>query len=110
MKYNVVLITDVQPSDSVIHIYIYICIIFYILFHYSLSQDIKYSSLCSRVGPTLLLMHSIYTRLDLLISESHSCPLPPPHPLGNHHSILCVPDFLFHKEFNLCHILDSTSK
>ena len=33
--YSVVLITAVQQSDSVI--YIYICILFYILFYYGLS-------------------------------------------------------------------------
>ena len=38
--YNVVLITAVQQSDSVIHIYI-LC---YILFHYGLSHVIEYSS------------------------------------------------------------------
>ena len=32
-------------------IYIYIYIAFYILFHYDLSQEIKYSSLCYNVGP-----------------------------------------------------------
>ena len=34
--YNVVLVSGVQQSDSVV----------YILFHYRLSQDIEYSSLC----------------------------------------------------------------
>ena len=36
------LITAVQQSDSVIKIYI----LFHIHFHYGLSQDIEYSSLC----------------------------------------------------------------
>ena len=36
--YNVVLISAVEQSDSVIHIYI-------ILFHYSLSQQTEFSSL-----------------------------------------------------------------
>ena len=48
--YSVVLISAVQHSDSVIHI----CILFHILFHYGLSQDIEYSSLCHRVGPCCL--------------------------------------------------------
>ena len=59
--YNVVLISAVQQSDSVlqytqlyIYIYIYIHILFYILFHYGLSQDIEYSSLCNTVGPCCL--------------------------------------------------------
>ena len=34
--------------------YIYIYILFYILFHYGLSQDIDYSSLCYMVGPCYL--------------------------------------------------------
>ena len=38
------LASGVQQNDSVIHTYIYI------LFHYSLLQDIKYSSLCCTVG------------------------------------------------------------
>ena len=43
MIYNVGLISVVQQSGSVI----YTCIhSFYILFHYGLSQDVEYSSLC----------------------------------------------------------------
>ena len=34
--------------------YTYIYILFYILFHYGLSQDIEYSSLCYTVGPCCL--------------------------------------------------------
>ena len=40
------LISVVQQSDSVIHIYI--------LFNYLLSQDIEYSSLCYMGGPYYL--------------------------------------------------------
>ena len=40
------LISTIQPSDSVISLYI--------LFHYGLSQDIKYSSLYSAVDPCCL--------------------------------------------------------
>ena len=40
--YNVVLISAAQHSDSVTRVYIP----FQILFHYGLSQDIEYSSLC----------------------------------------------------------------
>ena len=45
------LITTVQLNDSLIHIYIYIyiymyaSILFHILFHDGLSQDIEYTSL-----------------------------------------------------------------
>ena len=50
------LISAVQQSDSVIHTHthIYIHILFYILFHYGLSQDIEHSSLCYTVGPCCL--------------------------------------------------------
>ena len=48
---NVGLISAVQQSDSVIQ---YIYVPFYIRFHYGLSQDIKYSSLCYTVGPCCL--------------------------------------------------------
>ena len=41
------LVSGVQQSDSVIHIYIP----FHILFHYTLLQDIEYSSLCYTVVP-----------------------------------------------------------
>ena len=44
--YNIVLVSDAQQSDSVTRIYVYIYIFFSILFHYSLLQDIEYSSLC----------------------------------------------------------------
>ena len=44
--YNVVLVSSVQQSDSVLYIYIYIYIYIYlpfqILFHYRLLQDIEY--------------------------------------------------------------------
>ena len=48
--YNVVLISAVQQSDSVKHMYVYI----YILFHYGLSQDIESTSLRYPVGPCCL--------------------------------------------------------
>ena len=52
--HNVVLISAVQQSDSVIHIYIYIYTFFFIFFSIGLSQDIRYSSLCYAVGPCRL--------------------------------------------------------
>ena len=51
--YRVVLISAVQQSDSVIHIYI--DIVFHILFHYGLPQDVECSSLCYIV--VLLFIH-----------------------------------------------------
>ena len=44
--YKVVLVSDIQESNSAIYIYI----LFHILFHYMLLQSIKYSSLCYSVG------------------------------------------------------------
>ena len=48
LTYNVVLISGVQQSDSVIT---YIYVLFNFIFHYGLSQDIEYSSLCYPEGP-----------------------------------------------------------
>ena len=58
------LVSDVQQSDSAIHIYVYIYIyihthtyiyiLFQILSHYRLLQDIEYSSLYYIVGPCCL--------------------------------------------------------
>ena len=53
--YNVLSVSGVQQSDSVIHIYIYIYMYsFSDLFHYRLLKDIEYSSLCFTVGPCCL--------------------------------------------------------
>ena len=46
---NVVLVSGVQQSDSVIHIHV--SILFQILFPFRLLQNIEQSSLCSTVGP-----------------------------------------------------------
>ena len=46
--YKVLLVSSVQQSDSVIYIF------FQILFHYSLLQDVEYSSLCYIVDPCCL--------------------------------------------------------
>ena len=40
--------------SEVTQLYIYIYIVFHILFHYGLSQDIEYSSLHYTVGPCCL--------------------------------------------------------
>ena len=59
--YNVVLVSRVQQSGSVIHTYIYIYIYVYIYinsfsdsFHYRLLQHISQSFLCYTVGPCCL--------------------------------------------------------
>ena len=46
--YNIVLVWGIQQSDSIMHRYINV--IYYILFHYRLLQDIEYSSLCYSEG------------------------------------------------------------
>ena len=62
--YTVTLTSAIQQSDSVLHT----SICFHIAFHYSLSQDIGYSS---------LFIHPVYNSLHLLIPNSQSCPPPP---------------------------------
>ena len=53
--YNIVLVSGIQPSDSIIHICMYTSVFFFsILFHYTLLQDIDYSSLCYAVNPCCL--------------------------------------------------------
>ena len=44
--YKAVLISAHSKCDSVTHIHTHIYILFHMLFHYGLSQDIEYSSLC----------------------------------------------------------------
>ena len=57
---NVVLISSVQESDSVIHIYsFFVCV----LFHCDLSQDTEYIEYTVR---TFLFIRSIYNGLHLL--------------------------------------------
>ena len=51
LKYSYfTMLCQFQVYSKVIQLYIYIYIIFQILFHYRLLQDIKYSSLCYTVG------------------------------------------------------------
>ena len=69
------LISALQQSDIVIHTHIYI--LFYILLHYGLSQDIESSFLYFR---TLLLIQSVCNSLHLLTPDSQSIPSQPPPP------------------------------
>ena len=90
--------------------YTYTCILFHILFHYGPSQNIEYSSLC--YSRTLLLIHSIYNSLHLLISNSHHIPPSPcllPWQLWVYSLCLWV-CFCFTDNFIFCHILDSAHK
>ena len=64
-------VLGVQLSDLVIYIYIYILIYIYIhfqiLFHYSLLQDVEYSSLCYTLGPCCLsILFYIYSMYLLI--------------------------------------------
>ena len=69
------LISPTQQRKAVIHIYVP----FHILFHYDLSQDIEYSSLCYIYSETLLVTHLVYASLPLL----SQIPNPPfLHPLA----------------------------
>ena len=60
MIYNVVLVSGVQQSYS-----LYIYILFQILFHYRLLQDIGYSSLCCTVGPCCLSIFYSFVSVNL---------------------------------------------
>ena len=59
-----------------------------ILFHYGLSQEIGYSSLCSTVGPWCLSILNVI--VCVYQSQIPSPPLSLPLPLGNHKSDLYV--------------------
>ena len=61
------LVSSVYQSDSVIHLYI----LFQILFHYRLLQDIEYSSLCYTVGPCCLpILYIVENRFFFHLEES----------------------------------------
>ena len=77
-------VSAVQQSDSVIHTYAFF---FHILFHYGLSHDIEYSSLCYTVGPCCL--STLNVTVCIYQPQTPSPSLSPP-PLGNHKSVLYV--------------------
>ena len=60
-------------------LYIYIYILFYILFHYGLSQNIEYSSLCYTVG--LCCLSILYTIVCICYSQTPNPFLPHTPPL-----------------------------
>ena len=98
------LITAVQQSASVLHRY---TLLSHALFHYNLSRDIEYSSLCCAVGPCCI---SIACTC-LIIPNSHCAPLPPPAHLAT--TILVFMSlilFPLHRWVHLSHILDSACK
>ena len=61
------MLISVQQSDSVL--YLYICILFHILFHYGLSQGIEYSSLCYTVGPLYLFIYLAVLGLSCIMQD-----------------------------------------
>ena len=60
--YNVVPISAIQQTDSVLHIYTFF---FNTLFHHGLSQEIGYSSLCYTVGTCFLDILSFLSISDM---------------------------------------------
>ena len=84
---------------------------FHILFHYSLSQDIEYSSLCYAVGPCCLSIPQVI--VSICWPQTPKLSLPHPHfPLGSYKSVLyvCESVSVLYRWVYLCHILDSTYK
>ena len=87
---------------------VYKCILFQTIFHYVLSQDIEYSSLCATVGPcclSILYMNSLH-----LLTPNYSQSILPPSfsPLATTRLFpLFVNPFVFHRCVHLCHFLDS---
>ena len=73
-------ISAIQQSDLVAHIYT-----LFFTFHYGLSLDIEYSSLCYTVGPCFFI-RSIYNSLHMLIPNSKSISPSPFISLGKHKS------------------------
>ena len=73
--YNVMLVSGVQQSDSVIHTYI----LFQILFPYRLLWVIEYSSLCYVVGPCWLSI--LYVVMCICSLQTPNWSLPQPHSL-----------------------------
>ena len=76
MFYNVVIISAVQQSYSVM--YIHTSILFQILFSYRLSQNTEFSVLNSR---SLLASHSIYLSVHMPVPNPKSTPWPHLSPL-----------------------------
>ena len=66
--YNIILISAIHPSGSVIHMYI----LFQILFHYRYLQ-VEYSSLCFIAGPFWL--YILHTIMHICSSQVHNLAL-----------------------------------
>ena len=88
--YNVVLVSGVQQSESIIHIPI--STHFQILFPYRALQSTEQSSLCYTVGSYYLSI--LHTVVCICQSQSPNLSLlpPPPFPLGNHKCVFYICD------------------
>ena len=89
--YKVLLISAVEQSDSVAHIYAFL--FKNLLFHYDLSQDIEYSSLCYTIGLDCLSIPYV---------KAYICYAPPPTPFTWPPPRQQL--FLFPRDVHLCHI------
>ena len=92
-----------------IYIYVYIhthiYVLFHVVFHYGLSQDIDYCSLCYTAGPCSLCI--IYN--NLLTPNSQSFPFSISLPLATSGLFsVSVSLFLFCRYVDLCHIFNCT--
>ena len=102
--YWVLLIYNVVPICYTATWLSYTCVYFFnTLFHYGLSQDIEYSSLCYTIGPYCL--STLYAPVcNKKIPNSQSNPLPPTAALANT-SLFSMSLILF---IHFCNTLDST--
>lgn len=84
--YNVVLVSDVQHGDSFIHT----CTFFlYTPFHYGLSHNTEYRSLCHTAGPCYLPV--VYIQLAYINPKLPLHPFPslPPSPMDTDPILIC---------------------
>ena len=105
MIHHVVLLSALQPSDSVTRIYAFFSVFFSIAIYHRILNIVP-AVLSNR---NVWFIHSIFNNLHLLILTSQSFASQPPPFLAitGLFSMSCSL-FLVHKEVHLCHILDST--
>ena len=84
--FNIVLVSSVQKSDSIIHTHI--SILFQILFSSGLLQNVEQTSLCYTVGPCWLSIFNVV--MCLCQSQTPDLSLPSLFPLFNHKFVLYV--------------------
>ena len=79
------LFTLLETSDTFLHMHI--SIIFHILFHYRLLQDIEYSPLCYIVSCCLDILYTVVSNFiycSYMLIPSSQCILSSPYPFSNH--------------------------